>query len=35
MIIAGKTVDEIERIISSNSFRSIEAQIKFNMWKKI
>ena len=35
MIIAGKTVDEIERIISSNSFRSIEAQLRFNMWKKI
>ncbi len=29
MIIAGKTVDEIERIIISNSFRSNEAQIKF------
>ena len=35
MIIAGKSVDEIERIISSNSFRSIEAQLRFNMWKKI
>jgi transcription elongation factor Elf1 len=35
MIIAGKPVDEIERIISSNSFRSIEAQLKFNMWKKV
>ena len=35
MIIAGKTSDEIERIISSNSFKGIEAQIKFNMWKKI
>ena len=35
MIIAGKSVDEIERIISSNSFRSIEAQLKFNMWKKV
>jgi len=35
MIIAGKTVDEIERIISSNSFRSIEAQLKMNMWKKV
>jgi len=35
MIIAGKTVDEIEKIISSNSFRSIEAQLRFNMWKKI
>ena len=34
MIIAGKSVDEIERIISSNSFRSIEAQLRFNMWKK-
>ena len=35
MIIAGKPVDEIERIISSNSFDSITAQLKFNMWKKI
>jgi len=35
MIIAGKPVDEIERIISSNSFSSIEAQLKFNMLKKI
>ena len=35
MIIAGKPVDEIERIISSNTFDSITAQLKFNMWKKI
>jgi transcription elongation factor Elf1 len=35
MILAGKTVSEIEDIISSNTFRNIEAQLKFNMWKKI
>jgi transcription elongation factor Elf1 len=35
MITFGKTVSEIEDIISSNTFRSIEAQLKFNMWKKI
>jgi hypothetical protein len=35
MIIAGKSVDEIERIISSNTFKNIEAQLKFNMWKKV
>jgi hypothetical protein len=34
MIIAGKSVDEIEKIISSNTFRDIEAQLKINMWKK-
>jgi len=35
MIMNGHTMDEIERIISSNSFNSIEAQLRFNMWKKI
>jgi transcription elongation factor Elf1 len=35
MIIAGKALDEIEKIISSNTFRDIEAQLKFNLWKKI
>jgi len=34
MILNGHSADEIEKIISSNSFKSIEAQIKFNMWKK-
>ena len=35
IILSGKPVDEIEKIISSNTFRDIEAQLKFNMWKKI
>jgi len=35
IILFGKTQNEIEEIISSNSFSGIEAQVKFNMWKKI
>ncbi len=35
IILSGKPVDEIENIISSNTFKDIEAQLKFNMWKKI
>lgn len=35
MVMNGISPDEIERIISSNSFRDIEAQLKMNMWKKI
>jgi transcription elongation factor Elf1 len=35
IILSGKTQDEIEEIISSNTFRGIEAQLKFNMWKKV
>jgi transcription elongation factor Elf1 len=35
IILSGKPADEIEKIISSNTFRDIEAQLKFNMWKKI
>ena len=35
VIMTGKSPDEIEKIISSNSFRDIEAQLKFNMWKKV
>jgi len=35
MIIAGKTVDEIERIISSNTYSGLEAQTKFVFWKKV
>ena len=35
IILSGKSSDEIEEIISSNTFRDIEAQVKFNMWKKV
>ena len=35
MVTLGKTVDEIEDIISSNTFKDIEAHLKFNMWKKV
>jgi hypothetical protein len=35
MIMNGISQDEIERIISSNTFRDIEAQLKMNMWKKL
>jgi transcription elongation factor Elf1 len=35
MIMNGLSPDEIERIISSNTFKSIEAQLKFNFWKKV
>jgi len=35
MILFGKTVSEIEDIISSSTFKNIEAQLKFNMWKKV
>ena len=35
MIMNGISPDEIERIISSNTFRDIQAQLKMNMWKKI
>ena len=35
MIMNGLSPDEIEKIISSNSFKDIEAQLKMNMWKKI
>ncbi len=35
IILSGKTQDEIEEIISSNTFKGIEAQLKFNMWKKV
>ena len=34
-IMSGITPDEIDSIISSNTFSSIQAQLKFNMWKKI
>jgi len=35
MIMNGISQDEIERIISSNTFKNIEAQLKMNMWKKL
>jgi transcription elongation factor Elf1 len=35
IILSGKSQDEIEGIISSNTFKGIEAQLKFNMWKKV
>jgi transcription elongation factor Elf1 len=35
MIMAGFSSGEIEEIISSNTFKSIEAQLKFNFWKKV
>lgn len=35
MILNGKSPSEIHDIISSNTFRGIQAQIKFNMWKKV
>lgn len=35
MIMNGVSPDEISEIISSNTFRGIEAQLKFNMWKKV
>jgi len=35
MIMNGLSHNEIEKIISSNTFRDIEAQLKMNMWKKL
>ena len=35
MVINGISVDEIESIISSNTFSGLEAQTKFIFWKKI
>ncbi len=35
MILNGLSPDEIETIISSNTFKDIEAQLKFNFWKKV
>lgn len=35
MIVNGHTSDEIERIISSNTFKGLEAQAKFVFWKKV
>ena len=35
MILNGHSADEIERIISSNTFKGLEAQAKFVFWKKV
>jgi len=35
MIVSGISVDEIESIISTNSFTGIKAQMRFVSWKKI
>lgn len=35
MIINGISVDEIKNIISSNTFKNLEAQTKFVFWKKV
>jgi hypothetical protein len=35
MVMAGFSPDEIERIISSNTFTGLRAQMKFISWKKI
>lgn len=35
MVIQGLLPDEIEDIISKNTFSGIQAQLKFNMWKKV
>lgn len=35
MVQNGMSPDEIQKIISSNSFKGIEAQLRYNMWKKV
>lgn len=35
MVMSGVSPDEIEDIISKNSFTGIEAKLKFNLWKKV
>jgi transcription elongation factor Elf1 len=35
MVETGLSPDEIRDIISNNSFEGIEAQLRFNMWKKV
>lgn len=35
MIMSGKSQDELLEIISSNTFKGIQAQLKFNLWKKV
>lgn len=34
-VMSGLSQDEIQNIISNNTFNGIEAKLKFNMWKKI
>jgi len=34
-VLNGLTIDEIESIISNNTFSAIQAKLKFNMWKKV
>jgi hypothetical protein len=35
MVMNGLSPDEIESVISNNTFKNIEAQAKFVFWKKI
>ena len=35
MVMSGITVNEIEKIISSNTVSGLQAQLKFNFWKKV
>jgi hypothetical protein len=35
MVMNGKSPGEIEEIISSNTFKGVIAQLKFNLWKKV
>ena len=35
MIMSGISQDEIESIISSNTFKGLQAQLQLNTWKKI
>jgi predicted RNA-binding Zn-ribbon protein involved in translation (DUF1610 family) len=35
IILNGKTSDEVEKIISSNVFKGLKAQVQLNNWKKI
>ena len=35
MMMSGITVNEIEKIISSNTVSGLQAQLKFNFWKKV
>lgn len=35
MVLNGLTTTEIQVIISSNTFKGIQAQLKFNLWKKV
>lgn len=35
MVMGGQSPDEIQKIISNNTFKGIRAQMKLNMWKKV